>query len=420
MDELQALLDGDPRLLRSVKEEVDRRRLCDSCLGRLLGKVDHGANAERGALMRASADPAAAPVAPKDCALCEGLVEEYDALAAEAMRALTGFEWASFMVGCRVPERVSRLEAELAKAVSTPWVELLKSEVNREVGRRVEVGTGAEVDLETPDVTVLVDPDYNSVELQVRSVFVYGRYRKLARGIPQTRWPCRKCRGRGCDSCGGTGKQYPTSVEELIAIPFMETLAGEEHALHGAGREDIDARMLGRGRPFVVEVRNPKRRAWDPSEMERSINTRAAGQVEVSGLRPSSKHDVVRLKGSTYEKTYRITFKVQGGIELEALEGAARQLSGTMIKQRTPERVSHRRADLERLRRVASFSVLEAFGETATVEVRGESGIYVKELIHGDRGRTQPSLSGLLGRGCDVVELDVLEVHDGSAKEERT
>jgi len=419
MDELQALLDGDPRLLRAVREEVDRRRLCDSCLGRLLGKVDHGANAERGALMRASADPAAAPVAPKDCALCEGLVGEYDALAAEAMRALAPIEWATFMVGCRVPERVSRLEAELAKGVTTPWTELLKSEVNREVGRRVEVGTGAEVDLETPDVTVLVDPDYNSVELQVRSVFVYGRYRKLARGIPQTRWPCRKCRGRGCPSCGGTGKQYPTSVEELIAAPFMEVLAGEEHALHGAGREDIDARMLGRGRPFVVEVRNPKRRAWDPVEMERKVNERAAGQVEVSGLRPSSKHDVVRLKGSTYEKTYRITFKVEGGVELEALEGAAQKLSGAMIKQRTPERVAHRRADLERLRRVAHFSVLEAFGGTATVEVRGESGIYVKELIHGDRGRTQPSLSGLLGRGCDVVELDVLEVHDGSEREER-
>jgi len=49
---------------------------------------------------------------------------------------------------------------------------------------------------------------------------------------------------------------------------------------------------------------------------------------------------------------------------------------------------------------------------TATVQVRGESGIYVKELIHGDRGRTQPSMAELLGRSCEVVELDVLDVHD--------
>jgi tRNA U54 and U55 pseudouridine synthase Pus10 len=54
------------------------------------------------------------------------------------------------------------------------------------------------------------------VEVKLRSVYVYGRYTKLERGIPQTRWPCRSCKGRGCDRCGGTGRQFPTSVEELI------------------------------------------------------------------------------------------------------------------------------------------------------------------------------------------------------------
>ena len=416
MDELQALLDGDPRLLRAVKEEVARRRLCDSCLGRQLGKVDHATNAERGELMRRTADPAASPLPPAECVLCEGLVEEYDALATEAGRALAAVEWASFMVGCRVNERIARMESELGKAIHTPWAEALKSEVNREVGRRVELATGGEVELATPDVTVLVDPEFNTVELQVRSVFVYGRYTKLVRDIPQTRWPCRRCRGRGCPDCQGTGKQYLTSVEEIIAAPFMEALGGAEHALHGAGREDIDARMLGRGRPFVVEIRAPKRREWDPIEMERRVNAAGADKAQVAGLRPSTKSEVVRLKGSTYEKTYRITFTVRGGIDLPRLEDASRQLTGAMIKQRTPSRVAHRRADLERLRRVARFSILEAFGDKATVEVRGESGIYVKELIHGDRGRTQPSLSGLLGTSCDVVELDVLEVHDSTPK----
>jgi tRNA pseudouridine synthase 10 len=29
--------------------------------------------------------------------------------------------------------------------------------------------------------------------------------------------------------------------------------------LHAAGREDIDVRMLGTGRPFVFEIINPKK-----------------------------------------------------------------------------------------------------------------------------------------------------------------
>ncbi len=412
MEDLVALLEGDPRVMRAVTAEVGRARLCDSCLGRQLGKVGHGANAERGRIMREMADPDTTAVEPKVCSMCEGLVEEYETLAEEVRHSLEGYEWNTFLVGTKVPKRVTKQEAELAKEFPPVWVEALKSEVNREIGRRVEAAVEGEVDHETPDVTVLVDPEYNTVEVQVRSVFIYGRYIKHERGIPQTRWPCRRCRGRGCDACGGTGQQYETSVEELVAAPFMEVLGGEEHALHGAGREDIDARMLGRGRPFVLEIRNPKRRAWDPGEMERALNAHAAGKVEVSELRPSGKSEVVALKDATWEKTYLISFAIEGGATHDELEKATGSLSGTIIRQRTPQRVSHRRADKERPRMVKRIELVDLDQGTAKVEVRGESGIYVKELIHGDRGRTQPSMAELLGRPCNVVELDVLQVHD--------
>lgn len=412
MEDLVALLEGDPRVMRAVVAELGKRRLCDACLGRQLGKVDHGTNEERGRIMREMADPTVPPLEPSKCTLCEGVVGEYDALAQEVEHTLEGYEWDTFLVGTRTPQRVSQLESDLYRTFPSVWVEAFKSEVNREVGRRVEEATDGTVDFVNPDVTLLVDPEFNSVEVQVRSVFVYGRYRKLLRGIPQTRWPCRKCKGRGCEACDGTGQQYETSVEQLVAGPFMETLSGEEHAFHGAGREDIDARMLGQGRPFVLEVRSPKRRHWDPEEMERLVNKATAGKVEVSELRDSNKSEVVSLKDATWEKTYLITFRVDGGVTEEDLQEAAGRLSGSVVKQRTPIRVSHRRADKERPRAVRKMELVDLSGDTAQVEVRGESGIYVKELIHGDRGRTQPSMAELLGRTCDVVELDVLNVHD--------
>jgi tRNA pseudouridine synthase 10 len=412
MEDLVALLEGDPRVMRAVKAEAEKRRLCDSCLGRQLGKVDHGTNAERGRIMREMADPKMPALAPAKCSMCEGVVDEYDDLAVEVQHALEDYEWDSFLVGTRAPKRVTQLEADLYRTFPSVWVESFKTEVNREVGRRVEEATDGTVDFDNPDVTLLVDPEFNSVEVQVRSVFAYGRYRKLVRGIPQTRWPCRKCKGRGCEACDGTGQQYETSVEQLVAGPFMEALQGEEHAFHGAGREDIDARMLGEGRPFVLEVRRPRRRHWDPVEMERRVNEVAAGQVEVADLRDSDKSEVVSLKDATWEKTYLVTFNVEGEAIEEELREAAGRLSGTVVKQRTPLRVAHRRADKERPRTVHRLELVEVAGSTAQVEVRGESGIYVKELIHGDRGRTQPSMAELLGRSCSVVELDVLKVHD--------
>lgn len=49
-----------------------------------------------------------------------------------------------------------------------------------------------------------------------------------------------------------------TSVEELIMIPTKDLFKTDSCRFSSAGREDIDVRMLGDGRPFVVELINPR------------------------------------------------------------------------------------------------------------------------------------------------------------------
>ena len=87
-----------------------------------------------------------------------------------------------------------------------------------------------------PDVLALIDVLTLTVELDVRAVYVYGRYRKLERGIPQTRWPCRACKGRGCERCNHTGLQYEKSVQDLVGNPMLEIFGGNRTRLprHGA------------------------------------------------------------------------------------------------------------------------------------------------------------------------------------------
>src|SRR5438094_6233335 len=196
--------------------------------------------------------------------------------------------------------REESLWAELA--LTGP--EALKAEVNREVGKRVSDLVHREAALDRPDVVAVLGTAFDHVDLQVNPLYLRGRYRKLSRGVPQTRWPCRRCRGKGCDRCGGTGKMYPTSVEEVVAAEVMRESGGSGHALHGMGREDVDARMLGRGRPFVVEIKEPRHRTADLKTVRAAVNGGRA--VEVEDLRPSSGDDVVSLKEDRVRKVYRV------------------------------------------------------------------------------------------------------------------
>jgi len=383
------------------------RPLCDACLGRLVGKAGHGlTNTERGRTLRQRFQVEAGG----PCYLCGGLLFEIDKFADLAAAKLEGWDFHTFLVGSKVDPEVLAREELLWTQLGAPNAEGIKSELNREIGKRLEERFGKPAEFARPDVVAIIDTAFDSVLVEVNPLFIYGRYRKLLRGIPQTRWPCRRCRGKGCDHCGGRGKMYETSVEEVIATPVLAQTGGSGHALHGMGREDVDARMLGRGRPFILEVKEPRHRSVVLGDVAATVNR--TGSVEVEGLRMASGAEVVGLKEDRARKTYRVLVRFAGSVEGGKLKLAAASLASRPIGQRTPARVSHRRADRTRERLVTAIEVTRLDSATAELRITAEAGTYVKELVHGDRGRTTPSLAETLGVACDVVELDVLEIED--------
>jgi len=384
--------------------------LCDACLGRRFAKIETGlTNTQRGEIVRDEA--AAARVATADCFVCRGLLAELDSFAEAAIDALSPYDHRNFLVGTRVDPTVEAREAEVNALLGTAEsCERIQSELNREVGKRVNARTGKSVEFKQPDIAVVVDTRFLDAELQFGGLFVFGRYRKLARDIPQTKWPCRRCGGRGCVQCGKTGKQYPTSVEELVAAPFLAATGATQESFHGAGREDIDARTLGTGRPFILELKDPRDRALDLARFPTLVREHSGGRVEVDSLRFAQKAEVAYIKEHRGSKEYRAAVAFDRSLSLAELTTAVDAIRGKTLEQRTPERVQHRRADLVRERRVIDIVIEAHEGATATLRIKGDAGLYIKELVSGDEGRTQPSLAGLLGVGAKVTELDIIAV----------
>ena len=124
-------------------------------------------------------------------------------------------------------------------------------------------------------------------------------------------------------------------------------------------------------------------------------------------LRFSDKKEVIRLKGAKPDKTYRALAEFERGIENI---GSIRKIIG-IIKQQTPKRVLHRRADKIRSRRVKSIKWKRIKNNIYEFVIKAEAGLYVKELITGDNGRTKPSVSGILKNSSKIKELDVIKIH---------
>jgi tRNA pseudouridine synthase 10 len=181
---------------------------------------------------------------------------------------------------------------------------------------------------------------------------------------------------------------------------------------HGAGREDVDVRMLGGGRPFVFEVVQPKQFEVDLDELVEAINIYGKGRMEITSLRPVRRKRVAELKETRSDKVYRALVLLEQILPEDRLM----ELVGEkiVVTQRTPKRVAHRRADLDRTRTVEVLGARSFRGPEAKPSldllVRCEHGTYVKEWISGEEGRSRPSLGELLETRTECLVLDVWDI----------
>ena len=509
-DEFQGDTDEDeipPAPRAAGLKHLVRIGCCNHCLGRVGGKKRfEQSNYESGVEIRNSVVELDKTMenAREDsplCPFCENLFEEAPLLAQLISEAIGERECSRLQLGARIPKDQTEAEDFLRKKYGAPGSAPLKSSLVEEVARQLkDLGKGHNLVVDKPEILALIDVLTLTVELDIRSHYLYGRYRKLERGIPQTKWPCRTCKGRGCEKCDQTGLQYKSSVQSLIGDPILSMFGAKEHAFHGMGREDIDVRCLGRGRPFVIEMKKPVKRNVDSAAVMDAINSAAQGSVEVSDIRSSNRSEVVRVKDTPAEKSYTIRYKIEPITEAEldiltqvmeipkknhdrnrrkknhyrkkkekseeqnevdystlkkaelvdlcVAKGLAKSgtkdvlidrllsykeptlplpdqdfvmdimqnLQGCTLAQRTPERVAHRRADKIRKRKVMETSNptidFDADGNMiAEFSLRCESGTYVKETVHGDGGRTQPSIASLIKAKCTVEWLDVADIH---------
>ncbi len=197
-------------------------------------------------------------------------------------------------------------------------------------------------------------------------------------------------------------------MQELVGRVLLPACRARTGKFHGAGREDRDVLMLGEGRPFVYEVVGARNPDVDFEELRQRIHERAQGRIELAPFRVVGRSRVAYWKEARFAKWYRAEVELQGEVDDTRL----RELVGweAEVAQRTPQRVAHRRADLERRRRVAILCAERTQAGRLVVGMECAHGTYVKEWISGDAGRTSQSLAELLGVSCRCEVLDVEEV----------
>jgi len=252
---------------------------------------------------------------------------------------------------------------------------------------------------ELPFKFVLAKVDFEFLHEQI---YFAGRYCKYSRELPQTAWIIegeRKVEG---------------SVEDLIGDILKKHSFGKGGILTASGREDVDVKCLGKGRPFTFEISIPKKIHFtkEESKMIQNEINQSTKDISVRDLQQIKWEDTKHVKEGEDAKTksydalcYSYTIIDENDIE------KLNQFKTIKIFQNTPIRVLHRRTVMNRERMINDIQAEYVNAHHFRLKMTTQAGAYIKEFVHGDFGRTEPNICTILGKDCDILELDVLAVN---------
>jgi len=426
-------------ILGTALEILRSRPLCDRCLGRFFAKLGYGwSNKERGAALKKlivmsyhervrEGDEGALrefegiagnigghasnlykllfnrELEAKQCSFCGGVLEGFlEEAVMKGYKILSLYNVSRFVVGVRVSRDLLELEEAIALQHNLRYWESVRNEIKREVGKAIEARYGLKVDFENPEAMLVIGFPDLSMEVTIASLIIKGRYWKTGRMISQAYWP----------TIGGV--RYYSIEQALYSI--LDVLGAESVVLHASGREDVDARMLGSGRPVLIEVKAPRVRRPDLRLLEKVVSESSKGLIllKLEGFAKRSMVKVYKEDVAVKSKVYRVLVAVNGGVREDTLK-LLELLNGIMVTQRTPRRVLHRRKDITRTRKLYQVKCRVIGGPLIECLIRASGGLYIKELVNGDDGRTKPSFTEILGRRAECLELDVLHVEERPA-----
>ncbi|MDG6941363.1 MAG: hypothetical protein JRN34_00345 [Nitrososphaerota archaeon] len=338
-------------------------------------------------------------VSGKQCFVCSGMLDSVPTMVMIAERRLRPYEYETFSVGVTLPMGTQEREDELRSALRLKGGETIKVQTAKLVAAGISVAVGKKVDKARPDVTVLTDFEKGDALVSSKPLFYYAKYTKPT-GVAQRRALCGECRGRGCSECGGTGFNGTLSVEETLRTKLRRFAGSDKMVFTWLGSEDEDSKVFYPGRPFVVEIKGPKKR-----RLPKRFGARVGGGLVAVSSGRVLRSKPVRIPSFRFKTTIRATaaskVRSEGVSELQA-----RFHKATV----TFERPNNRPA----VKMVYGVRA-KARGKALLIDAELDGGLPVKRFVSGEL--VSPSVSEVLKTEVSCHSFDIRRVRETGAFE---
>jgi len=302
------------------------------------------------------------------------------------------YEFSTFTVGAILKQSIIERDDKLGSKFHLHGVDGIKTAVTRELGKKFVKKTKKRIDHLSPDITFTINFKTEQCNVKTKPIFLYGKYIKDKRGLPQKEESCPDCKGKGCIFCNNHGIVSFDSIEGKISKFLYEKFETDQVKFTWIGGEDKTSLVMGNGRPFFAKLLSPKKR-----------NVRLAkksnlDEIMIHALR---KIDHIPNGSIRFKSKIKMLVLAKNSISSNKLK-RLKQLVTVPIEIIDSNNKQHKRV-IHKLK--YKKNSLQSF----TVEIEADGGIPIKRFVDGFN--IIPSISSILGIQCSCKKFDINQIY---------
>ena len=369
---------------KTVSKILKNYNLCEYCAGRIISKIVAKPSSK---FLGKKYNEKYGRVSNQKCYICKNIFCDFAPMLSNIIEKSSICDFKTFHLGIMIKPSLLERDDFIKSKFKIQGIENLKFSISKELAKKISRKTNSRRVTDDPDLFIQANFKDESCTLRTKPLYIYGRYNKKIRNLPQKQKRCRSCNGIGCHNCNFKGVMNIESVENTISNFLIDKFDCKRIKINWIGGEDENSLVLGNGRPFFAQLLSPKKR-------NRILRKRFELQgIHLSELRKLS----IQPKGS-------ISFKSQVSITIETKKPV---FSTKLKKLKTLETIFIKDFSTNKKnnqKRIYKIDFKKTGKNRFVLDLFADGGIPIKSFIQ--NSSVKPNVSDLIENQCKCEKFD--------------
>jgi tRNA pseudouridine synthase 10 len=352
----------------------------------------------------------------KECHICSGLMDESESIVKRIREILDdNYHFDTFLIGAALPAYLYEKEDRIRARFKIRGRENIKSQFMRDLRKKFRECTKKQIDFLYPDIVINLQFEKETtldINIKMRPMIILGRYVKKNRGIPQRKGGDYI----GCDDINVQNETSPsinvtpplpastalavrsqevTSIQSILSREILKITKGERLKFSWIGSEDEESLVSGSGRPFFLQVLNPKTIRLN----KRRLNFPRYGLFV----------NIERYFKKLPEQPVQFIAKTRIVIQSSRQLGEEEVLKIKSLADSIVVFPNQKNKSRSSTKRIYSVDVMKIENRVLELHLVAEGGLAIKQFVEG-REYISPNLSTAANLQCECLFFDILDV----------